>query len=95
MQLKAWIDSQERFKSVSDAARELEVSPQHLHYILKGERNPSWNLIRKIVEVSGGATERTTTGAPTSRIRQSASHEKPVPRSTTAESTTPPVTDAS
>ena len=55
MQLKAWIDSQERFKSVSDAARELEVSPQHLHYILKGERNPSWNLIRKIVEVSGCA----------------------------------------
>lgn len=54
MQLKAWIESQERFKSVSDAARELGVSPQHLHYILKGERNPSWGLIHKIVEVSGG-----------------------------------------
>ena len=55
MRLKAWIDSQERFKSVSDAARELGVSPQHLHYILKGERNPSFSLVQRILELSEGA----------------------------------------
>lgn len=54
MQLKAWIESQERFKSITDVAKELGVSPQHLHYILKGERNPSLALVQRIVEMTAG-----------------------------------------
>jgi hypothetical protein len=55
MQLKAWIDSQARFRSITDVAKELGVSPQHLHYILKGERNPSVTLVQRIVELTDGA----------------------------------------